>query len=102
MPHMQTYTGKAIALDASEQSILLSILGETALALENEKNIREKEAAAILAESEQLRANLLRAISHDLRTPLTTISGNAGNLLHNSHSFDDDLHDQFCIYPYHQ
>ena len=59
------------ALDPSEQSILLSILGETALALENEKNIREKEAAAILAESEQLRANLLRAISHDLRTPLT-------------------------------
>lgn len=30
------------ALDASEQGILLSILGETALALENEKNIREK------------------------------------------------------------
>ena len=68
------------ALDASEQGILLSILGETALTLENEKNIREKEAAAILAESEQLRANLLRTISHDLRTPLTTISGNAGNL----------------------
>ena len=82
------------ALDASEQSILLSILGETALALENEKNIREKEAAAILAESEQLRANLLRAISHDLRTPLTTISGNAGNLLHNSHSFDDETKQQ--------
>ena len=80
------------ALDASEQSILLSILGETALALENEKNIRE--AAAILAESEQLRANLLRAISHDLRTPLTTISGNAGNLLHNSHSFDDETKQQ--------
>ena len=82
------------ALDASEQSILLSILGETALALENEKNIREKEAAAILAESEQLRANLLRTISHDLRTPLTTISGNAGNLLHNSHSFDDETKQQ--------
>ena len=82
------------ALDASEQGILLSILGETALALENEKNIREKEAAAILAESEQLRANLLRAISHDLRTPLTTISGNAGNLLHNSHSFDDETKQQ--------
>lgn len=77
------------ALDASEHSILLSILGEAALALENEKNAREKEAAAVLAESEQLRANLLRTISHDLRTPLTTISGNAGNLLHNSHSFDE-------------
>ena len=78
------------ALDASENGILLSILGETALALENEKNIREKETAAVLAESEQLRANLLRTISHDLRTPLTTISGNADNLLHNGHSFDEE------------
>ena len=44
----------------------------------------------MLAESEQLRANLLRTISHDLRTPLTTISGNADNLLHNGHSFDEE------------
>ncbi|MGN0983468.1 MAG: DUF4118 domain-containing protein [Gemmiger sp.] len=77
-------------LDASEHGILLSILGECALALENEKNLREKEAAAVLAESEQLRANLLRAISHDLRTPLTSISGNANNLLANGSRFDEE------------
>lgn len=77
-------------LDASEYEILLSILGETALALENDKNIREKEAAAILAESEQLRANLLRTISHDLRTPLTTISGNADILLRNADGLDEE------------
>ena len=64
-------------LDAFENSVLLSILGECALALENDKNVREKEEAAILAKNEQLRANLLRTISHDLRTPLTSISGNA-------------------------
>jgi len=77
-------------LDFSEHSILLSILGECALALENEKNAREKEEVAILAKSEQLRANLLRAISHDLRTPLTSISGNASNLLSNPDSFDEE------------
>lgn len=77
-------------LDAFSHSILLSILGETALALENDKNAREKEAAAVLAESEQLRANLLRTISHDLRTPLTTISGNASNLISNGESFDEE------------
>lgn len=81
-------------LDAFENSILLSILGECALALENEKNAREKEAAAILAKNEQLRANLLRAISHDLRTPLTSISGNASNLLSNSDSFDEQTKQQ--------
>lgn len=81
-------------LDASEHGVLLSILGETALALENDRNIQEKEAAAVLAESEQLRANLLRTISHDLRTPLTTISGNAGNLLNNADDFDAETKHQ--------
>lgn len=74
-------------LDAFENSVVLSIIGESALALENEKNAKEKEEAAILAKNEQLRANLLRAISHDLRTPLTSISGNASNLLSNGDEF---------------
>ncbi|MDO4264859.1 MAG: sensor histidine kinase KdpD [Eubacteriales bacterium] len=77
-------------LDSFEKSILLSILGECALALENEKNLREKEESAIRAKNEQLRANLLRAISHDLRTPLTSISGNASNLLSNGDYFDEE------------
>lgn len=70
-------------------SVLQSILGECALALENIKNAREKAEAAILAKNEQLRADLLRAISHDLRTPLTSISGNASNLLTDYQKLDD-------------
>ncbi len=70
-------------LEPFENSVMLSILGESALAMESRRNAREKEAAAVLAENERLRANLLRAISHDLRTPLTSISGNAENLLAN-------------------
>ena len=81
-------------LDSFENSILLSILGECALALENEKNAREKEEAAFLAQKEQLRANLLRSISHDLRTPLTSISGNASNLLSNEEKFDEETKKQ--------
>lgn len=80
---------QGISLDSFENSVLLSILGECALALENIRNAREKEEAAILAQNEQLRANLLRTISHDLRTPLTSISGSAGNLLANYQKMDD-------------
>ena len=76
-------------IDSFENSIVLSLVGECALALENLYNVREKELAAVLAENEQLRANLLRAISHDLRTPLTAISGNASNLISNAFSFDE-------------
>ena len=75
--------------EAFENSVLLSILGECALALENIRNAREKEEAKLQAENEKLRANLLRSISHDLRTPLTSISGNAGILLSDSGALDD-------------
>ena len=60
----------------------------------------EKEQATVQAQNEQLRANLLRTISHDLRTPLTSISGNASNLLSNGETLDTetrnkDLHRYF-------
>ena len=81
-------------LEAFENSVLLSILGECALALENSRNTAEKEEAKLQAESEKLRANLLRSISHDLRTPLTAISGNASILLSDSEHLDVDARKQ--------
>ena len=82
------------SLEAFENSVLLSILGECALALENMRNAREKEEAKLLAENEKLRSNLLRSISHDLRTPLTAISGNAGILLSDSESLSPETRNQ--------
>ena len=81
-------------LEAFENSILLSILGECALVLENSRNTREKEEAKLLAQNEKLRANLLRSISHDLRTPLTAISGNAGILLSGEEGLSPDTRHQ--------
>lgn len=77
-------------LDTFENNLVLSILGECALALEREYFIRMREEAVSQAKNEQLRANLLRAISHDLRTPLTTISGNANILLSSSNHIDEN------------
>lgn len=75
-------------LDTFENNIVLSILGECALALESDFARKEKAQAAVVAKNEQLRANLLRSISHDLRTPLTSISGNAGILLASGEQLD--------------
>ena len=75
-------------LEGFEGSVVRSILGECALALENEIALREREQSMLVAKNEQLRANLLRSISHDLRTPLTSISGNAGILLANADDMD--------------
>ena len=59
-----------------------------------EQNAREKEEAALLAQNEQLRANMLRTISHDLRTPLTSISGNASTLISGGTALDETARHQ--------
>lgn len=76
-------------LESPEYSIILSVINECALAMENSKNAAEKEKNAVLAKNEQLRADLLRAISHDLRTPLCAISGNADMLMSNGAYLDE-------------
>ena len=43
--------------------------------------VKRQERVKSEAEKEKMKANLLRSVSHDLRTPLTSISGNADVLL---------------------
>ena len=43
------------------------------------------------AEKQRMQANLLRAVSHDLRTPLTTIIGSTNAVLENYDAFSDDV-----------
>lgn len=81
-------------LSSFEYSVLLSILGECALALVNLDNAKAKEEASMIARKEKLRANLLRTISHDLRTPLTSISGNACNLCNHYEMLDNETRKQ--------
>ena len=68
-------------LQSFEKNLMVALLDECGLALEKELTMREKQQAEAQAGQEALRANLLRAISHDLRTPLTSISGNADILM---------------------
>ncbi|MCA1025876.1 sensor histidine kinase KdpD [Cytobacillus kochii] len=77
-------------LDPFAANLLISVLGETGMALEKELYSRKREEAAIEAQNEHLRADLLRSISHDLRTPLTTISGHADFLSKNEHLLESD------------
>ncbi len=71
-------------LEAFEKNLTIATLGECALALEKERLNETQKQISMQMQQEQLRANLLRTISHDLRTPLTSISGNAGILMRNS------------------
>ena len=73
-----------------EKNLMVALLDECGLALEKERTMREKQRAEAQADQEALRANLLRAISHDLRTPLTSISGNANILMENADQLEPE------------
>ncbi|MBR2807314.1 MAG: DUF4118 domain-containing protein [Oscillospiraceae bacterium] len=63
-----------------EDTIILSMIDQLTMALDKERSDQDKYSAEAKAENERMRAGLLRSISHDLRTPLTSIYGNATNL----------------------
>ena len=76
-------------IDEYRKNLMISILDECALAIEKDHMTREKQRMEESARQETLRANLLRSISHDLRTPLTSISGNAAILLEDLGDLDE-------------
>lgn len=56
--------------------------------------LKVQEAVRAENEKEKTRSNLLRAISHDLRTPLTTIYGSSSALIENKDSFTEEQKEQ--------
>jgi two-component system sensor histidine kinase KdpD len=58
-----------------EDRMLTSILDQTAIAIDRSLLIGESIRAAALEENEKLRTTLLSSLSHDLRTPLASITG---------------------------
>ena len=77
-------------LGAFERNLLLAILSECGMTLERLVIRSERQNAVIKAQREALRSNLLRAVSHDLRTPLTSITGNSSLLMEDSSVLDNE------------
>ncbi len=65
--------------------IIIAILASTLT-----MKLKRQEAIKAESDRERMRANLLRAVSHDLRTPLTTIYGSAATLLENQEILDNE------------
>lgn len=81
------YEGEIISKEKRELYLVIASL--MAMAIERNRLNEEKQEVAVQIKSEQLRGNLLRAISHDLRTPLTGILGATGALIENGTILDD-------------
>lgn len=68
-------------LDREQRELLDTLLRQAALGIERTRFADEARAAALRARTEELRASLLSAVSHDLRTPLAAITGAATSLI---------------------
>lgn len=67
-------------LENNQLNYLKLVLTQLAVILKQTELKSEKERVEMENEREKVRSNLLRAVSHDLRTPLTVISGIAETL----------------------
>lgn len=77
------YYDERSTIESSERMLLQSICAQLALAIQREELYEQNRLVNLEAESERLRGNLLRSISHDLRTPLTSILGSVSTIMDN-------------------
>lgn len=73
--------GIATEMSQSQTRMLHSIIEISALALERLRSLREQARSREETMQERYRGNLLRAISHDIRTPLSGIMGTSEMLM---------------------
>ena len=66
------------------------IVSQAAMALERQALSEAQRKATVASEKEKMRGNLLRAISHDLRTPLTGILGASSAILENAEALPEN------------
>ena len=64
----------------SQHRLLTACVGQAALALQRVDLTAQAQRSRALAEADRLKTALLRAVSHDLRTPITIIKTSAANL----------------------
>lgn len=77
------YYDSNLIIENSESMLLQSICAQLALAIQREELYEKNRLVNIEAESERLKGNLLRSISHDLRTPITSILGSVSTIIDN-------------------
>lgn len=81
-------------LDYNTRLFLRMIASQVAMALERQHLSDEQRDMMVESEKEKMRSTLLRAISHDLRTPLSGILGASSAIRENGKSLDEDTRDK--------
>ncbi|MEP7285490.1 MAG: DUF4118 domain-containing protein [Chloroflexota bacterium] len=75
-----------VAFSPEQFDMLDALTNQTALAIERSRLAEETERSRVQIETERLRNSLLSSVSHDLRTPLASITGAVSSLLENEYT----------------
>jgi len=78
------------AVGPAEIEVLKTFAGQLALALERARLGEEAESARLEAEASRIRAALFSSVTHDLRTPLASITAGASSLLEEGVPFSEE------------
>jgi two-component system sensor histidine kinase KdpD len=81
-------------LDHNNRLFLRMIASQVAMALERQNLSDEQRGIIVEAEKEKMRSNLLRAIAHDLRTPLAGILGASSAIRENRINLDENTREK--------
>ncbi|WP_447984101.1 DUF4118 domain-containing protein [Nitrospira sp. Nam74] len=76
-------------LNPEQIHLLETFANQVALAIERARLTEETQQAHVQAATERMRSAILSSVSHDLRTPLATITGAASSLLKGGDHYDD-------------
>jgi len=81
---------KGTEISDSQMRLLDVIIPQIEVVLQREKNYEKQQKTNIEIQKERLRADMLRSISHDFRTPLTVMMGLAGTAVDNYEKMGDE------------
>ena len=81
----------SMKMDLTEFSRFVELVTARTVMVLEELRLKEWQRKTMIeSEREKMRSNLLRAVSHDLRTPLTTMLGSTTTLMDNRKILDDE------------
>lgn len=83
------------ALEADDRRVLQVFAAQLSSALERGRLRQEAVDAAAIAEADNLRTAILRAVSHDLRSPLASIKASVTSLLQHDVDWSDEAIGEF-------
>jgi two-component system sensor histidine kinase KdpD len=83
-------------LTPDETRLLSALLDQAAVAIERMRLASERDEARLAAETERLRSALLTSLSHDLKTPLASITGAVTSLRQYGELYDAAARDELA------